>query len=323
MFIVILLDKDVILNKQKMDHIGLAAKVAPFLIMPRTSQQNSEKVKLSRMINGEKRMAEIVKYKTVDTEALCKLYLAFEAVRGPDGLNLNSPDLLFLHFRRCLDEKFHLKFDRIKSEQGAATVDGFYETLRLFLVDVIPLPAAALKIQHSYMGRYKKPANVSCVQLAERLEEIKSMSRVLTDDFTPKWTEHELKDLFFGMMADHHQVYFLRLNSTKLNDDDYSLSQLAQDMQIQMHLSQAEASVRSPFRQQRSDRQTYGERPQQYRRLNYGGRGSNYGGRSSWRTNYGQGYGANNFGPYQGGRGFSNNYQSGRSINYNSGRGFG
>ena len=125
------------------------------------------------------------------------------------------------------------------------------------------------------------------------------------------------------MMADHHQVFFLRLNSTKLNDDDYSLSQLAQDMQIQMHLSQAEASVRSPFRQQRSDRQTYGERPQQYRRLNYGGRGFNYGGRSSWRPNYGQGYSSNNFGPYQGGRGFSNNYQSGRSINYNSGRGFG
>jgi hypothetical protein len=81
-----------------MDHIGLASKVAPFLIIPKNVQQHSEKVKLSRMINGEKRLAEIVKYKTVDSEALCKLYLAFEAVRSPDGLDLNSPELLFCIF---------------------------------------------------------------------------------------------------------------------------------------------------------------------------------------------------------------------------------
>jgi hypothetical protein len=260
-----------------MEHIGLAAKVAPFRMEPMNSQQNSDKVKLSRMVNGEKRMFEIVKYKTVNTDALCKLYLAFEAVRGPDGLDLYSPELLFLHFRRCLDDKFHLKFDRFKTEQGDATVDGFFETLRLFIEDVIPFPTVALKIQQSYMGRYKKPQNVTCVQLAERLEEINSMSKVLTDEFIPKWTEHELKDFFFGMMAEDHQVNFLRLNSNRLHDDDYSLARLAQDMQIQFHLSQAEVSIRSSYRQQRNDRQTYGERPQQYRRMNYGGRGSNYG----------------------------------------------
>jgi hypothetical protein len=306
-----------------MEYIGLAAKVTPFHILPKTASKESEKpekVKLSRMVGSEKRQAELVKYKTADKEALCRLYLAFDAVRGPDVLHLNTATLLFSHFLRCLDDKFHLKFNKFKNEQGemaTMTVNGFYDTLQRFLLDLIPKPAEELQMQENYMTQFKKPSNMDCVKLAERLEEINCLSKVLTDDFTPQWTEQQLKNFFFKMMAEEHQVYFLRLNVTRFNSEEYSLSELARDMQLQMYLSQAEASMRGSSRQQR------GDRPQQFRRLNNGGRGFGYGGRSSWRPNNGQGYGAGNFGSYQGGRGFSNFHQGGRGNNYTFGRGFG
>jgi hypothetical protein len=307
-------------------------RLAPFAIVPRISPDSYKKVKLTRMVNNNKRTVEMPVITECDVELICVVYLAFDQAMRPSALNLDTPELCFEEFRKCLSFKYHTMYDHFRELQrvnGQDTQQGFNETRRRFLE--LYARDEALANQEAYFNTYKKLFRMDCNHLADRLLEINHLTAVLNEG-NPYWTEQQLKNYYFNMMPFDFQLSFNRYGDRRLSDPNYSLHELALNMQTKMITSQIMATSREALNRRRPGNDQAGQRPQQVRRLNDGGRGGFVSGRwynnSNWHPNNNNNNGPppNYYNSNARGQGFSGsvppfNNQGGRSFNFNN-RGF-
>ena len=92
---------------------------APFLIVPRISTKDYEKVKLTRTVGNEKRQIEVPKLTIADAELAYHVCLAFNRASRPLGLteNLNTPHLMFEEFSKCLSLDYQEKLDELREQE--------------------------------------------------------------------------------------------------------------------------------------------------------------------------------------------------------------
>ena len=254
---------------------------APFLIEPRVSSKDHDKVKLHRQLGPtDKRTTELPMLTTKDTELACHVCLAFERASRPSNLDLNTPHLLFEEFSKCLSLDYQEKFDELREQEfitngNQDTPFGFRSAQRRLVYAIAG--DTAIADQEEYFKHYQKPQAMDCKKLADRLKSINRMTMVLNQGGQRQWTEQQLKSYYFNMMPVAWRLSFNMNGDRLLSDPNFSLDQLAEVMQTKWLTARVRTSL------ERRRQQWNEERPRRMRRLNNGGR-VGYSGRN-WNNN--------------------------------------
>ena len=346
---------------------GLALGEAPIKLIPSYKEEDLIHIDLTHsfLVGGttEKRKAKLLKL-TEDvsspdfTELLCRLVIEFEDAAGNERLRLTTGPLLFAKFRECLGTTFRTDFDRLRVVHPQ-TVAGFEAVKIQFLNEYIPTTAAMDQVQ--YLRTTKKPYSMTVTALGMKLRQINRYGTKFNGQdgqplFSPAHNDREIKTVLFTMMKDRWQVNFMN-GGREVTEETLSFQALVRLMQTQENNHnrifgrggpsqvggrQGRQGGRHNGGYRSNNRSSYGERPNNFRRIGNGDRAPNYGGRSYFggRQAYGGGRGSfgGRGGGYNGGRGGfqgrsqfqgrgyqgrgGNGYQQGRGNFQNNGRGY-
>ena len=291
---------------------------APFLIVPRVSTKDYEKVKLTRSLDANtKRTTEVPKLTIADAELACHVCLAFNRASRPSCLNLNTPHLMFEEFSKCLSLDYQELFDELREQEfvvneNQETLAGFRSAQRRLVLEIAG--DAAVANQEEYFKLYQKSRTMDCKVLAERLKSLNRLTTVFNQGGHRQWTEQQLKNFYFNMMPIPWRLSLDMSGDQLMSNENFTLKKLAEVMQFKWHALRARLSLER--KRQRYDE----ERPRQRRRLSNGNRVGS-GGRK-WNNNSHSNNYSNNNNSWS-----SNNNRNGRSngqINrFSNGRGQG
>jgi hypothetical protein len=264
-----------------------APKVTPFTIEPKKPSTSFKTTKLTNTIRNVKHVYDVPTIDENNAELICYSCLMFDAAAQPSALHLHTAAQLLAGFRRCLGYYQQRIFNAFYDQQHVIngnqdTVLGFHTARQQFVIKLIG-PDALFNLGQ-YLRSYVKPRKLDCTELATRLQEINSLTVVLNGG-NLRWTEQELKEMFFPMIPQYIRDAFNINGNHMLTDPTVTLDRLAQSMQMTMVALQNMSSRGQERRRQQTEQG--GERPQQMRRFNNGGRGHFSDGRwnNNWRPN--------------------------------------